>query len=115
MDLHQDPPWDDPGWLEKQDNAWQRGLRLQQAWWRQERLGVPPGPRAEGTRLVVSMLPLGAGLAPNLMTQEARTFGPDRTRRPCPRWAARPDPEGQTEKESPVVTTALLQLVRIPR
>lgn len=64
--------WDDPRWLEKSDNAWQRGLRHQQAWWREERLGQPPGPLIGGERLVASMLPRTVGLGPNLMTAEAR-------------------------------------------
>ena len=64
--------WDDPRWLEKSDNAWQRGLRHQQAWWREERLGQPPGPIIGGERLVASMLPRTVGSGPNLMTAEAR-------------------------------------------
>lgn len=68
------PSWDEEVWLEKSDTAWQRGLRLQQAWWRETQLKQPPGAlsRAKPDRLVVSMLPLGVGLEHNLWTSEAR-------------------------------------------
>lgn len=66
------PDWNDPYWRERGDNAWRAGLRLQQAWWREERLGLSPGPiRKSGGRQVVSMLPLDVGYRPNLMTPEA--------------------------------------------
>jgi len=68
------PSWHDPYWRERGDNAWRAGLRLQQAWWREERLKMPPGPiRKSGGRPVVSMLPLDVGHRPNLMTPEAES------------------------------------------
>lgn len=67
------PAWHDPAWREVKDGPWRAGLRLQQAWWRQERLNMPPGPIREGGRLVASMLPLGVGMSPNLMSAEAVT------------------------------------------
>lgn len=67
-----EPAWNDSCWREKGDGRWRAGLRLQQAWWRQERLDLPPGPiRKSGGRAVVSMLPADVGLDPNLMTAEA--------------------------------------------
>jgi hypothetical protein len=65
------PVWHDPAWREQKDGPWRAGLRLQQAWWRHERLKMPPGPIREGGRLVASMLPLDVGLSPNLLTAEA--------------------------------------------
>lgn len=66
------PVWNDPCWREKSDNRWRAGLRLQQAWWRQKQLELPPGPRSRGDdRLVVSMLPADVGFDPNLMTAAA--------------------------------------------
>lgn len=71
--------WFDPGWQEPSDNAWQRTLRWQQGWWREEILKAPAGPRTltDNDRLVVSMLPDGphpdgkGEWSPNLMTEEA--------------------------------------------
>lgn len=70
------PPWDDPYWLIKSDNAWQRGLRLQQGWWREAVLGdQSPGRRyrKRAEPLTVSMLPVGVKFQPNLLTNEAET------------------------------------------
>jgi hypothetical protein len=66
-------PWSDPYWVEGGDNAWCRGLRWQQGWWRETVLGQPPGHIDRRDKAVVSMLPVGVGLEPNLMTPEART------------------------------------------
>lgn len=81
-------PWNDERWLVRGDNPLQAGLRLQQAWWRQECLMVPeaghlhpgavPAGQSDGRRqrrrnpLVSSMLPESVeGFAANLMTDEA--------------------------------------------
>lgn len=81
-------PWHDERWRVKGDNPLQAGLRLQQAWWRQECLAIPeaghlhpeqrgtqPGAQAGGRRrnpLVVSMLPESVeGFDRNLMFDEA--------------------------------------------
>ncbi|UUW92959.1 PGN_0703 family putative restriction endonuclease [Pimelobacter simplex] len=63
--------WNDSAWLEAADNKWQAQLRRQQAWWRQERLGLPAGPRVGDARLVSSMLPGDVDLSTNLMSPEA--------------------------------------------
>lgn len=63
--------WNDSAWLEAADNKWQAQLRRQQAWWRQERLGLPAGPRVGHARLVSSMLPGDVDLSTNLMSPEA--------------------------------------------
>lgn len=63
--------WNDSAWLEAADNEWQAQLRRQQAWWRQERLGLPAGPRVGHARLVSSMLPGDVDLSTNLMWPEA--------------------------------------------
>jgi hypothetical protein len=71
-----DTPWDDPAWTERGDSAWARRLRLQQAWWRAERLGVQPGPLrpSDPGRLVCSMLPVGEAYARlNFLSDEAAT------------------------------------------
>src|SRR5687767_9544857 len=76
-------PWHDPAWRVSSDNPLQAGLRLQQAWWRQECRGIreagvlhPPPKTGKPSRshnpLVVSMLPETTnGFAPNLMRPEA--------------------------------------------
>lgn len=64
-------PWHDPTWVEKSDTAWQRRLRRHQGWWREVHLDQVAGTIPGGDRLVVSMLPTGVGLSPNLLTPEA--------------------------------------------
>lgn len=64
-------PWHDPTWVEKSDTAWQRRLRRHQGWWREVRLKQVAGQITGGDRPVVSMLPTGVGLSPNLLTPEA--------------------------------------------
>lgn len=76
-------PWHDERWRVKGDNPLQAGLRLQQAWWRQECLVIAEAghfkPQQSGGRsrprrnpLVSTMLPESVeGLASNLMTDEA--------------------------------------------
>ena len=75
-------PWHDERWLVKGDNPLQAGLRLQQAWWRQECLALPEAgrlhPVEQGKRqpkrnqLVSTMLPDSVdGVTANLMTEEA--------------------------------------------
>lgn len=68
-------PWSDPSWNETGDTPWRRGLRLQQGWWRESQLGMPAGSDARRKRPVLTMLPEGVGLSPNLMTPEAVTAG----------------------------------------
>jgi hypothetical protein len=64
-------PWNDAQWSEPSDNKWQAQLRRQQAWWRENRLGLPAGPRVGHARLVSSMLPDHVDLSTNLMWPEA--------------------------------------------
>ncbi len=76
-------PWHDERWRVKGDNPLQAGLRLQQAWWRQECLAIAEAgplhagqPAGKGKRrrnaLVVSMLPESVeGFSANLMSDEA--------------------------------------------
>ena len=74
-------PWNDERWREKGDNPLQAGLRLQQAWWRQECLAQPeaghahpaqPGKRQpKRNQLVSTMLPETAEITANLITDEA--------------------------------------------
>lgn len=74
------PPWDAPSWQESGDNAWARGCRLLQGWWREELLQLPPGPktRKAGDRLVVSMLALDAPAGANFLTEDAYRAALDR-------------------------------------
>lgn len=73
-------PWNDPAWVEPGDNAWRRGLRWQQAWWRSERLHLPPGPHSPASpgRLVSSSLPLDADPHANFLTDEAADAAEER-------------------------------------
>ncbi|WP_323793792.1 PGN_0703 family putative restriction endonuclease [Nocardioides sp.] len=74
-------PWHDERWREKGDNPLQAGLRLQQAWWRQECLAQPeaghahpvqPGKKQpKRNQLVSTMLPETVEITANLMTDEA--------------------------------------------
>jgi hypothetical protein len=66
------PAWSDAYWLEKSDGPWRRGLRLLQGWWRATHTDLGPGNIKRRDKPVVSMLPEGVGLEPNLMTVEAR-------------------------------------------
>ena len=64
--------WNDPAGRESSDNAWQAGLRLQQAWWRETVAALPAGQKSQkDDRLVASMLPRGTDVGVNLMTPEA--------------------------------------------
>lgn len=74
-------PWNDERWQVKGDNPLQAGLRLQQAWWRQECLAQPEAGRAHPVRpgkkqpkrnpLVSTMLPETVEISANLVTDEA--------------------------------------------
>lgn len=66
-----DTHWDSPSWQERSDGPWRRRLRRHQGWWRATHTDFGPGPVKGGSRLVVSMLPEGVGLRPNLLTDEA--------------------------------------------
>jgi len=72
--------WHDPSWREPGDNAWARGCRLLQGWWREEIRALPPGPRTRnvGDRLVVSMLGLDAPAEANFLTEDAYRAALDR-------------------------------------
>jgi hypothetical protein len=67
-----DMEWDDARWVETSDNAWQRGLRWQQAWWRAMRLELPAGPYSADRpdRLVASTLALDAPPDANFLTAD---------------------------------------------
>ena len=67
-----DLEWDDARWEERSDNAWQRGLRWQQAWWRVMRLELPAGPfsAVRPDRLVASTLALDAPANANFLTAD---------------------------------------------
>lgn len=71
------PDWSDEFWRESSDGPWRRGLRLQQGWWRETHTEHGPGLRSNRDKPVVSMLPEGVGLEPNLMTPEAREAAMD--------------------------------------
>jgi len=71
------PGWSDSSWHESKDGPWRRGLRLQQGWWRETHTDLGPGSITSRDKPVVSMLPDGVGLEPNLMTVEARDAAED--------------------------------------
>lgn len=60
---------DDTRWVEQTDTAWAARCRRQQVWWRENVLGVPPGPisAARPDRLVGSMLPLDCDRSLNFL------------------------------------------------
>ena len=71
------PTWSDDFWREHGDGPWRRGLRLQQGWWRATQTDLDPGTIKSRDKPVVSMLPEGVGLEPNLMSLEARQAAED--------------------------------------
>ena len=71
MTIDEDLCWDSPHWHEPSDDRWRRRLRRHQGWWRATHTDLGPGPVKGGTRPVVSMLPHGVGLTPNLLTDQA--------------------------------------------
>ena len=71
MTIDEDRCWDSPHWHEPSDDRWRRRLRRHQGWWRATHTDLGPGPVKGGTRPVVSMLPHGVGLTPNLLTDQA--------------------------------------------
>jgi len=60
--------WDDPRWAER-DTSWAAGCRWLQAWWRHHMLELPVGTRSRDpdSRLVASMLPVGADEGANFL------------------------------------------------
>ncbi|MGA8847148.1 MAG: hypothetical protein WB471_11090 [Nocardioides sp.] len=86
-------PWHDERWLVKGDNPLQAGLRLQQAWWRQECLALPEAGRLhpvqpdkrqpKRNQVVSTMLPDSVdGVTANLITEEAVAAYADAKERP---------------------------------
>lgn len=67
------PAWTDPSWhAERADNAWAKGCRRLQSWWRETQLGLPPGEvSASRPRRVASMLPLHTPRDANFLHDDA--------------------------------------------